>query len=104
MENIIVVGSSGHARALIEAVQCENRYQIAGLVDTFKPVGYSCLGFPVLGDELQLPGIVSQNTISGAVVAIGDNWVRHRMVSRIRSAVPNLSFVTVNTSIRADCF
>jgi sugar O-acyltransferase (sialic acid O-acetyltransferase NeuD family) len=95
MENIIVVGSSGHAQAIIEAIQRENRYRIAGVVDTFKPVGYSCFGHPVLGDELQLPEIVRQNEIDGAIVAIGDNWVRHRIVNRIRSVLPDLPFVTV---------
>ncbi len=95
MENIVVVGLSGHARVVIDTIERQGRYRIAGIVDTYRPVGYSCLGHAVLGDEFRLPDIVRQNNICGAVVAIGDNWLRHTLVARIRSITPGLPFVTV---------
>jgi len=94
-KKIIVVGSSGHARVIIDAVEREGRFLIAGIIDTFKPVGYSCLGYQVLGNELSLPGLIRVHGISGGVIAIGDNWVRHEVAERIRCAVPDFCFVTV---------
>jgi sugar O-acyltransferase (sialic acid O-acetyltransferase NeuD family) len=94
MENIALVGASGHAHAVIEAVEREGKYRIAGVIDTFKPVGHICLGYTVLGSEARLPEFIRQYEICGAVVAIGDNWVRHRLVERIRSVVPDLPFLT----------
>ena len=95
MHNIVVIGSSGHARVIIDAVERENRFRIAGIIDTFKPVGYSCLGYQVLGDELRLPDVIREHDIYGGIIAIGDNWVRHEVVDRIRCAVPGFGFVTV---------
>src|SRR5262249_54189670 len=69
--------------------------RIAGIVDTFKPVGYSCLGYQVLGDEHRLPDIMREHDVHGGIVAIGDNWVRHEVANRIRREVPDFAFVTV---------
>ncbi len=95
MHNIVVVGASGHGRVIIDAVEQENRFRIAGIVDTFKPLGYRCLGYEVLGDEFRLPELIREHNIYGGVIAIGDNWVRHKVVDRIRCAVPDFEFVTV---------
>jgi len=94
VKNIVLVGASGHAHAVIEAVEREGKYRIVGVIDTFKPVGHICLGHAVLGGEALLPDLIRQYEISGAVVAIGDNWVRHLFVERIRSIVPDLPFLT----------
>ena len=95
MHNIVVIGSSGHARVVIDAVEREARFHIAGVIDTFKPVGHICLGYQVLGDELRLPDIIRNYDIYGGAVAIGDNWLRHKVVDRIRAVVPDFRFVTV---------
>jgi sugar O-acyltransferase (sialic acid O-acetyltransferase NeuD family) len=95
MRNIVVVGSSGHARVIIDTLEREDRFRIAGIIDTFKPVGYSCLGYRVLGDELRLPDLIREHDIFGGVIAIGDNWIRYGVANRIRSAVPDFQFVTV---------
>jgi sugar O-acyltransferase (sialic acid O-acetyltransferase NeuD family) len=95
MHSIVIIGSSGHARVIIDAVERENRFRIAGIIDTFKPVGHNCLGYQLLGDELRLPDIIRDYDIYGGIIAIGDNWVRHQVADRIRSAVPSFKFVTV---------
>lgn len=95
MPNIVVIGASGHARVIIDAIEREDRFRIAGIIDTFKPVGHSCLGYHVLGDELSLPDIIRDHDIHGGIIAIGDNWVRRQVADRIRRAVPNFEFVTV---------
>ena len=94
MYNIVVIGSSGHARVIIDAIERENRFRIAGIIDTFKPVGYSCLGYQVLGDELHLPDVIRERDIHGGIIAIGDNWVRHEVADRIRSTAPGFAFIT----------
>jgi sugar O-acyltransferase (sialic acid O-acetyltransferase NeuD family) len=95
MRNILVIGSSGHARVIIDAVERQNQFRIVGIIDTFKPVGFSCVGYQVLGDELRLIDIIRDHDIYGGVIAIGDNWVRHQVADRIRCAVPSFEFVTV---------
>lgn len=33
MDNIVIIGSSGHAKVIIDIVQQEGKYNIAGLLD-----------------------------------------------------------------------
>ncbi|MEC4769405.1 hypothetical protein [Burkholderia cenocepacia] len=37
VENIVIVGSSGHAKVVIDVVEQAGRYRIAGLIDSFRP-------------------------------------------------------------------
>jgi sugar O-acyltransferase (sialic acid O-acetyltransferase NeuD family) len=94
MHKIIVVGSSGHARVIIDSLEREAKFRIAGIIDTFKPVGHKCLGYEVLGDETRLPELMKELDIFGGVIAIGDNWIRHIVADRIRNTLPDFRFVT----------
>lgn len=94
MTNIIVVGSSGHAKVIIDIVQQAGQYQIAGLLDRFRAVGEETLGYQVLGQEEDLPELVARYSIAGAIVAVGDNFNRARVVSRIAEICPDLPFVS----------
>ena len=44
MDNIIIIGSSGHAKVIIDIVQQEGKYNIVGLVDRFRNIGEQTLG------------------------------------------------------------
>ena len=36
MDNIVVIGSSGHAKVIIDIVEQEGRYRITGLLDRYR--------------------------------------------------------------------
>jgi len=89
---IVVIGCSGHARVIVDILE-ENRSCVVGLIDTYKAPGTDVLGYKVLGSDDDLPALIAANICDSAVVAIGDNWVRSRMVRRIRELVPEIRFV-----------
>jgi sugar O-acyltransferase (sialic acid O-acetyltransferase NeuD family) len=93
-ENILVIGSSGHAKVVIDIVEKQGRHRIAGLVDSFKPAGESSFGYKVLGTESDLPALIQSLDITGCIVAVGDNWRRHLVVEKVAAAAPGLDFVT----------
>jgi sugar O-acyltransferase (sialic acid O-acetyltransferase NeuD family) len=95
MEQIVIVGSSGHAKVVIDIVERLGRFTIAGLVDGFKAVGEKTLGYPVLGSEADLPRLIESHGLQGCLVAIGDNAVRARMAAGIAASCPDLPFLTV---------
>ncbi|MEY8214236.1 MAG: hypothetical protein RPR97_07095 [Colwellia sp.] len=55
MEDIIIIGSSGHAKVVIDVVQQEGKYHIVGLIDRFRKIDEETLGYKVLGKEEDLP-------------------------------------------------
>ncbi len=93
MENIVLLGSSGHAKVIIDIVEKEARYHLAGLIDDFRSVGEETLGYPVLGRESDLPGLIPLHGLKGIAVAIGDNYVRAQVAQRIDGFCPGLLFV-----------
>ena len=94
MENIIVAGSSGHAKVVIDIIEKEGKFTIVGLIDTYKEKGTLLYGYEIMGTESDLPSLVVKYSITGGIVTIGDNWTRKQMVERILADVPDFRFVS----------
>lgn len=94
MNNIVIVGSSGHAKSIIDILVQEGKHRVIGLIDRFRDVGSETMGYPVLGKEEDLPELVAVHAIKGVIVAIGDNFVRSNVVDRIKAISPGLPFVS----------
>jgi sugar O-acyltransferase (sialic acid O-acetyltransferase NeuD family) len=91
---VVVVGCSGHARVVVDILEAARRCHIVGLLDSLKPPGSEVLGYQVIGSDDDLPALVAANICDAVIVGIGDNWVRSRMVTRIKRMVPKIHFVT----------
>lgn len=95
MGNIVVVGSSGHAKVVVHIARRRGRFNIVGLLDRFRSVGESTVGCAILGCEEDLPRLADEYDLKGVVVAIGDNFVRAKIAERIAEIVPDLPFVSI---------
>jgi len=94
LQNILIIGSSGHAKTIIDIVEKQGQYDIAGLIDDLKPKGTVCFGYSILGTRKELPEISRSKSVVGVIVAIGDNWVRAQVASAMIEALPDLQFIT----------
>ncbi len=94
MHNIIIIGASGHGNVVLDCIEKEGKYRVIGFVDSVKKKGLSHNGYPVLGNEYDLPYIVSAYNISGGIIAIGDNWSRKLVEDRIRAIMPDFNYIT----------
>lgn len=94
MKNIIIIGASGHGGMVLDCIRKEGRYRVLGFVDSFKKKGTKQSGLKVLGSELDLPWLIWKLNIQGAIVAIGNNWIRKGIVDKISKIAPTLEMVT----------
>lgn len=94
MDKIVIVGSSGHARVIIDIVEQQGRHQLVGLIDSFRPAGELTMGHEVLGDEQALGALMLTQGVTGAIIGIGDNAVRRRVAHKLAADYPDLRFVT----------
>jgi sugar O-acyltransferase (sialic acid O-acetyltransferase NeuD family) len=94
MEKIVIIGASGHAKVIIDLVEKEGRYAIAGLLDMSRKPGDTVLGYPILGPEESLLDWQEPLGIVGGIIAIGDNWIRKKVVDKMRKLQANFRFVT----------
>lgn len=94
MERILLLGASGHAKLIIDTVEKEGRYFIAGLLDENKPRGTEWFGYPILGKITELAARMEEADARAGIVAIGDNWVRNQIASMVSRIAPEFSYVT----------
>ncbi len=86
MKSILLIGGGGHCAAAVDVIELEGSFQIAGIVrrksDGTEPV----LGYPVLGDDADLPRLLAE--IPHALVAVGQiatPALRIRLFERLKS-------------------
>jgi sugar O-acyltransferase (sialic acid O-acetyltransferase NeuD family) len=92
-ENLVIIGSSGHAKVIIDIVEKQNKYNLLGLIESNPNLEKYVLGYRILGDE----SILSESQYKGVhlFIAIGDNWVRHLVNQRISTQFPSIKYATL---------
>ena len=99
MENIIVVGSSGHATVVIDTIEKmaekQGLYKIVGLIDDFRQVGEKTWEYKILGKIEDLPRLVDEYSSPNIAIAIGDNCGRKMVAEKIHQHCPAVHFPCV---------
>ena len=92
---ILIFGASGHGCVAADAICASGQYKVAGFADA-DGGDKDCEVFgPLLGLDTDLPRILSQHRINHVFVALGDNWIRHEVVSHLRRTCPGVGFPTL---------
>jgi UDP-perosamine 4-acetyltransferase len=80
-EAVVIVGSGGHAKVVIELIRAEGKYQIKGCTGLGE-TGFVLGDVPVLGTDNVLPAVLA-NGAKKAFVALGDNHLRLRLLAKV---------------------
>ena len=94
MINIVVIGSSGHAKCVIDCIELAGRFHIIGLVDDYRAKGERTGPHVVWGAISELPKLAQVHQVTGFIVAIGDNFARAAVTSKVQSLCPELDLVS----------
>ena len=54
MKKIILIGGGGHCKSVIDVIEQEKKYKIAGIIDKTSSLGAKILGYKVIGNDLDL--------------------------------------------------
>jgi len=92
---LLIIGSSGHSRVIIDIVEKLNVYNIIGLIDPFKTVGDTTFSYNILGDNDVIPELLAKYNNLKFFVAIGDNYVRKIVSQNLFEKFRNIEFVTL---------
>jgi sugar O-acyltransferase (sialic acid O-acetyltransferase NeuD family) len=60
MEPIILIGGGGHCLSCIDVLRSANMFEIIGILDISDKVGSTLLGIKVIGDDTDIPRLVSK--------------------------------------------
>lgn len=68
-KEILLIGGGGHCRSVIDVIELENKYTIAGVVDKKELIGQDVLGYKVIGCDDDLEELFKE--YRHAVVTVG---------------------------------
>lgn len=54
MSKIILLGGGGHCKSVIDVIEQEAKFEIAGIVDKPELLGTQVLGYPIIGNDQEL--------------------------------------------------
>lgn len=91
---LVVFGSSGHARVVLDAIEKSGGFIVVGLLTPDFSVGETKFGYPVLGDDDQIAALVQERPGLVAITAIGENKIRAHCVELAQKRAPELRFAT----------
>ena len=60
MKKILLIGGGGHCKSVIDVIEQEERFEIAGIVDKPKLLGSKVLGYPIIGNDSDLSNLVKK--------------------------------------------
>ena len=69
MDEILLIGAGGHARACIDVIELTGMYKIAGLVERDGNDFNENIGYPIIGTDKDLPDL--RRNYKLAIVAVG---------------------------------
>ncbi|HEX2698158.1 MAG TPA: acetyltransferase [Anaerolineales bacterium] len=94
LNKIVVIGASEHAKVVMDVIEREAKFSILGLIDSYKLAEGMFMGYPMLGAEDALLRKWKQKEIAGGIIAIGDNWMRHRVAEKIKALAADFEFIS----------
>ncbi len=60
-QSIILIGGGGHCKSCIDVIEQEGRFTIEGIIDLPEKKGEKTLGYPVIGNDDDLVGLISSD-------------------------------------------
>jgi sugar O-acyltransferase (sialic acid O-acetyltransferase NeuD family) len=93
-ERILVFGASEHTRYTIDIIERDGKYSIVGILDLTLRKGDDYEGYKILGRDEDISAIIELHKVNKGIVAIGDNFIRNKVVDKIISLSPSFSFVS----------
>jgi len=60
MKEILLIGGGGHCRSVIDVIEQECRFEIAGIVDKPEFLGTNVLGYSVIGNDCDLDSLAKK--------------------------------------------
>jgi sugar O-acyltransferase (sialic acid O-acetyltransferase NeuD family) len=100
MKKVILIGAGGHAHSLIEVIESSVMYEIKGIVVNDKDIVGEVLGYPVIGNDNDLPELVHKDM--NFVIAVGQiktSEIRQRLFNYLKKELgANFPVVKASTA------
>jgi sugar O-acyltransferase (sialic acid O-acetyltransferase NeuD family) len=86
MQEILLIGGGGHCKSVIDVIEQENRYKIAGIIDKKELIGSEVLGYKIIGCDEDLESL--RQKFQHAVITVGhikSNEIRVKLFKLLKA-------------------
>jgi sugar O-acyltransferase (sialic acid O-acetyltransferase NeuD family) len=98
-ERVVVWGSGGHGKVLVDALLASDRWKVVGILDDdHSKVGQNVLGVPIMSPVGGLEELLQKMDFKGIAIGIGDNYIRDKKFREVRACGLKLISVTHPTA------
>lgn len=97
MKPIILIGGGGHCKSVIEAADSCGR-EIKGILDLPTTIGTSCLGYPVIGCDEDIPKFTAEYEFLITLGFIKNPSRRNRLHSLVEHAKGSFATIIASTA------
>ena len=85
MQEILLIGGGGHCRSVIDVIEQEGRYKIAGIIDKEEFIGVEVLGYKVVGSDEELKTLRKRYSLACITVGhIYSNSIRVKLFTLLK--------------------
>ena len=95
IKNIVIFGSSGHCKVLIDIIEKSNRYNLVGIIDKYQEKGKIFFDYEIIGWDEEIEVLIKNYNIECGVIGIGDNSTRKKVVEYVYQICSNFKFETL---------
>lgn len=94
-KSVIIIGSSGHSKVVIDIIENDSNYTIVGLIDDFKRAGEVINKYETLGKLSDINKLFKEYNTRNIFIAIGDNYSRYKVYKSITEIAEKPNFINV---------
>lgn len=94
-EKILLIGGGGHCRSVIDVIELEGKYEIAGIIDKKELIGQKVLGYSIIGSDDDLSELFKKYKY--ALVTVGhirSNELRVKLFNLLEKIGYHLPIIT----------
>lgn len=92
MEKILLFGAGPHCNVVIDIVEKQAKYKIAGIIDSKKEIGSKFNDYKIIGRQENLIELSKKYNVNKGIVCLGDNYLRSKLVDILLNLKPNFEF------------
>ena len=100
VSKLILIGGGGHCHACIDVIESTQKFQIIGIIDTKDKIGQFVLGYPIIGDDADLPKTINKDT--WFIITLGhikSSALRRSLFEKLENLEANIATVVSGNAL-----
>jgi sugar O-acyltransferase (sialic acid O-acetyltransferase NeuD family) len=94
-KNVVVFCAGSHAKVVIDSLKAQEEFKLVGIIDSVLEIGSMFYGYEVIGKQNELDKLIQEYHFQSGIVALGDNYLREKLVLEIIKQNADFDFINV---------